>query len=47
MGLGEGTAKKHAEQAAAEQAYRAIKTLGAGGLGGPVGDRDAVAGADA
>jgi ribonuclease-3 len=30
VGLGEGTAKKHAEQAAAEQAYRAIAALGDG-----------------
>jgi ribonuclease-3 len=28
IGLGEGTAKKHAEQAAAEEAYRAIKAWG-------------------
>lgn len=34
VGFGEGTAKKHAEQAAAEQAYRGISLLGDGALAG-------------
>jgi ribonuclease-3 len=34
LGLGEGSAKKHAEQAAAEQAYRALQALPVAGTGG-------------
>ncbi|WP_171785105.1 ribonuclease III [Isoptericola halotolerans] len=37
MGIGRGTAKKHAEQAAAEEAYRAIMALPADGAEQPAG----------